>query len=213
MSGEVIKGLTFNPPPMVRIVDADFRDEIDFSILITHVPGPRTESLNALLERLVGQTIGRPVEIFIYAEPEYSVGMKRQILMDNAIGKYIAYIDDDDMVPEYYVDEILKAIQKGVDYIGFQMQMSVDGVDTKPTFHDWERYKYWYDDENGYYRGVSDKNPVRRSIAVNHPFVDVSLGEDRHWADRVAQDIKTSTYIDKIMYYYIWSPSGTLTQR
>ena len=205
--------VNFNPPPMVRIVDVDLRDDLDLSILIAHIPGPRTESLDTLLETLIPQIAGLPVEIFIYAEPKYSVGMKRQILMNNATGRYIVYIDDDDMVPEYYVEEIMQAIKQDVDYIGFQMQMSVDGVDTKPTFHDWGRYKYWYDDENGYYRGVSDKNPVRRSIAVNHPFVDVSLGEDKHWADRVAQDIKTSTYIDKIMYYYIWSRSGTLTQR
>jgi glycosyltransferase involved in cell wall biosynthesis len=188
-------------------------DKILLSILITHVPGPRDESLARLLDVLTGQVTERPVEVIIDPRVDLSVGAKRQALMEESHGKYIVYIDDDDMVPEYYVDEILKAIEQDVDYIGFQMQMSVDGVDTKPTFHDWGRYKYWYDDENGYYRGVSDKNPVRRSIAVNHPFVDVSLGEDKHWADRVAQDIKTSTYIDKIMYYYIWSRSGTLTQK
>ena len=42
---------------------------------------------------------------------ERSVGAKRQLLLDMATGDYIAFIDDDDNIPDDYIAKVLNAIE------------------------------------------------------------------------------------------------------
>ena len=46
---------------------------------------------------------------------EKSTGVKRQELLDQATGKYIIFIDDDDWIEPCYVSELLKAAESDAD--------------------------------------------------------------------------------------------------
>lgn len=177
------------------------------SILIATV-GRRTQSFLQLLSILTKQIENDDLDIEIVAlwnNGERPIGDIRQRLLENARGEYICFIDDDDSVPGYYCTEILKAL--GEDYVGFEVIMFNDGVKMPRIFHSL-RYGNWTQDENGYYRGVTHLNPIRRSIALKGSYSG-GAGEDERWSNSVRPYVNTENYIDKPMYYYFHVSKGT----
>ena len=159
--------------------------------------------LKGVIERQIG---GRDIEV-LTASQDWSVGRKRQWCLDNAAGEYICFVDDDDMVASDYVDSIYPLLD-GVDYIGFRMQLYIDGAKQAPTYHSL-RYDRWFNDYDGYYRNVSHLNPMKIDIARQARFGDTSYGEDREWAANVHPE--TEHYIDEPMYFYFFSPKESRT--
>lgn len=173
------------------------------SILIATI-GRRNESLMKLLAQLMPQTEGKDIEVIAYwNNGEDSIGHIRDDLLKEAQGEYVCFVDDDDRVPDYYCSEILKAL--GKDYVGFEvqlfeMELSVERLMPR-VFHS-IRYGVWHQDDNGYYRGITHLNPIRRELAIQGEFGKQGLGEDESWARTMMPLVKTENYIDKIMYYY-----------
>jgi hypothetical protein len=133
----------------------------------------------------------------------------RQDLIDHAWSTYVSFVDDDDVLPPYHVDEVMEATRlQVVDYVGWQMQAYVDEEPLKPTFHS-IRYQGWYDDESGYYRDVSHLNPIRLAVARQATFRDAEPPEDVSWVDRVRPFVRTESYVNRVMYHYYSSPSDT----
>jgi|688.fasta_scaffold341942_1 hypothetical protein len=95
---------------------------MDLSILIATVP-PRKNYLNRLLTSLQNQIVNNNlqdlIEIVIYKDNfEKSLGEKRNFLIENSLGKYVVFIDDDDMVSDDYCKDIFEVIRtKDVDQI------------------------------------------------------------------------------------------------
>jgi hypothetical protein len=131
------------------------------------------------------------------------LGTNRQGMIERAEGEFISWIDDDDLVPANYVSTIYPLLD-GVDYVGFQLQMYIDGVKQKPTFHSL-RYKEWTGDEQGWYRDISHLNPIRRKLALTIP-MSGGNGEDSRWADglRKLGIVKKEHYVDAVMYLYLY---------
>lgn len=140
------------------------------------------------------------VEVLIFFNNfEYSLGYLRQCLLQEAGGEYICHIDDDDMIPDDYVATILPLLD-GVDYIGFKVEFTDNGREMKPVYHSL-KYTHWYDDEDGYYRGVTHLNPLRTELARTVDFpVERLTGEDEKWSNQIKA--KTEHFIDRPMYYY-----------
>lgn len=182
------------------------------SILIATV-GQREERFLNLIEELLKQAHQHEgeVEILVYwNNGELPMGEIRQKLVEEATGDYICFVDDDDRVPEYYVEAILDAIKDNVDYVGWQMQLYTNGEPAKPTYHSLV-YDSWHEDDNGYYRDVSHLNPIRHAIALKVSFeTPTGSPEDFIWTKRIAPYLKTEAYIDKIMYFYQHSPSDSI---
>lgn len=177
------------------------------SILISTI-GKRNQKLLALLDDLLMQIEKLPVEIVAYWNcGEQTIGDIRQSLLKEARGEYVCFVDDDDKVPEYYVAEILKAL--GKDYVGFQVELFNNGKQMPPVYHS-IKYGIWSQDENGYYRGITHLNPIKRKIALKGTFGKDGLGEDAEWARTIMADVRTENYIDKIMYYYLHERDETM---
>lgn len=172
------------------------------SILIATI-GRRQHKFHNLLETLLPQTEEHPAEVEVVAywnNGETNIGNIRQALLHEARGEYVCFIDDDDDVPEYYCDAILAAL--GADYVGFRLDLYNDGTKMPPVFHS-IRHKEWRTDYDGYYRGVTHLNPVKRSIALQGDFSVVDGGgEDKEWSAAVTPLVQTENYIDRCMYYY-----------
>jgi len=183
------------------------------SILIATV-GERDKRFRRLVGTLAPQVGAYPGEIEVlcyWNNFERPIAEIRQALIDEARGDYVCFIDDDDSVPDYYCDRIMNAIRTDPDYVGWRMQVWIDGEKMKPTFHS-IRYPKWSDDANGYYRNTSHLNPIKRSISLQTPFVGFKGPEDVSWAKRVAPLVKTEEYIEDCMYFYNFNSSDSIWQ-
>lgn len=165
------------------------------------------------------QSYGGDVTVVaFYNNGERPLGEVRQDLLEYATSDYVSFVDDDDDLPDYYVDEVMNRLDGVVDYVGWQLQCYVDGVQYRPTYHS-IKYNGWFHDRNGYYRDVSHLNPIKRTVALNGNFRKGEPPEDVSWVDQVRPYVKTEHYVDRVMYYYnsssrdtTWRP-GTRFQR
>lgn len=178
------------------------------SILIA-TQGRRNAKFRTLLQRLMQQVRKYEGEIEVVAywnNGEEPIGVIRRELVKESKGEYVCFVDDDDAVPDYYCEEIINAL--GKDYVGFKVKLFVDGIEMPPAYHDLQ-YKIWYEDNDGYYRGVTHLNPIKRSLAVLGDFDAMGAGEDARWADSIMPYVKTQNYIDKVMYFYYHDKEDT----
>lgn len=185
-----------------------------WTILIATV-GERDDRFVALAKKLIKQA--KPykgdVQILVYWNNyEHHLSHIRQTLVDQASGKYISFIDDDDDVPDYFVDEVMTALERNPDYVGWQLQLYHDGAEMRPTYHSL-RYQEWSEDDEGYYRNISHLNPIKKILAQKVKFENndqEKVAEDVPWAERMAGIPKTEVYIDKIMYFYRHDPNDSV---
>jgi glycosyltransferase involved in cell wall biosynthesis len=144
------------------------------------------------------------VEIITHFDnKELSIGEKRQQMLDKANGLYVVYIDSDDYVPEYYIEEILKAIEKNPDCIGFDISCTGTSGKTASVRNKW---KAWTNKKGGYdyVRTPYHKSPIKKEIALKIGFKSLRFGEDADFSLRLKKSklIKTEVYIPKVMYFY-----------
>lgn len=173
-----------------------------WTILVATI-GQRANRFERLLNQLMPQVdrhSGAVIVSALWNNGERPLAEVRQDLLDHAQSEYISFVDDDDVLPNYFVDEVVKRLD-GVDYVGWRMQCYYNGVTLKPTFHSL-RYDHWWDDEIGYYRDVSHLNPVRTALAKQVSFRVGTPPEDVSWADRMRGLLVTEHYVDQIMYHY-----------
>jgi hypothetical protein len=127
---------------------------------------------------------------------------------------YVSFIDDDDLVPDYYVSEIVAALESRPDHVGFQLDYTsdTDGVLGHEVVDHSLRHGRWHRNSEGrLVRDFTHVDPIRRELAMNGSFAVAKKGraEDRQWVKQVRGWLRTEVYIDKIMYYYIWSYAGS----
>lgn len=186
---------------------------------------------NGMLEQLVALLDAQlvpGVEVFIHPFAGTSMadlGAEREYMRRQATGDYIAFIDDDDLVAPDYVPQVMKALRKNPDQVGFEvaphMLYYLNGMPRmRPlprTFHTLKA-EGWYETYEGmskvvkaYWRDISHICPMRRDLALQVP-ISGGFGEDARWAQAMRGKVKTETYIDRVMYYYmIREPKRDLT--
>lgn len=136
------------------------------------------------------------------------LGELRHALLRDASGDYVCFVDDDDLVPDYYVDRVVALLDGKIDYVGWRMQCYVDGHALKPTFHS-IRYPRWYSDRRGHYRHVSHLNPIRAELARKGDFRR-AWPEDYSWVEQVRPFVRTERYVAEVMYHYHSSSTDTV---
>ena len=175
-----------------------------WDILIATV-GQRERQFTELMAHLLPQVElarGAVRVTALWNHGERSIGAVRQDLLDSATGEYVSFIDDDDWVPNDFVGSVRWQLDHHTpDYVGWRLQCYQDGQPLKPTIHS-IRYDNWHDDDDAYYRDISHLNPIRRTIAQQVRYPDVTEFEDRLWAARVRPLVRTERFIDYVMYYY-----------
>ena len=175
------------------------------SILICTLNG-RELMLNNLIDAIKNQVdnnINNGIEILISKDNgTEKLGHKRNSLLDMANGEYSTFIDDDDMIPNYYIKNILQAIKNKPDCCSLNGIITTDDKNSKVFRHS-IKYKTWFEDNNEYYRCPNHWNVVKTSIAKQVRFNDnISFQEDRDYSMRLLEHLKTEEYIEPIMYYF-----------
>lgn len=153
------------------------------------------------------------VEILIYSDnKEESVGGKRNKLVGLAKGEYVSFLDEDDRVSDDYIEQLLEGIKSGADIITFDVSVSIDGATPKPCY-----YSMYFDGDknepNAYYRLPNHLMCVKREIALQVPFKEISFGEDADYAKRLKPLLKSEHSIHKVLYHYDYNSKTTATQR
>lgn len=185
------------------------------SVLIPHWDR-RGHKLAELLRVLLPQAeaASRLVEIVALRNSGGSLPEFRQALLDDARGMWMCYVDDDDMVPPYYVNEILSRliVNPDLDYIGFLVERAWDniggcrgGISTHSL-----RFTEWTSEHADY----TLLNPVRTSIACQGSFLGHggNHGEDHAFRDQIIDVLRNGqeAFINKIMYHYRWDLSDSV---
>ncbi len=177
--------------------------------------GERRASFERLMGTLLPQTeaYGGRVGVVGYYNNGYpGLPTIRQHMVLGSPADYVSFVDDDDLVPPYFVEEVVRALDQGPDYVGWQVQCYSDGVPTAVSYHSLEHRK-WVNLPDRYLRDISHINPIRTSIARRVDFRRAAPGqpEDRAWVHQLRQGnkLKTQVVIDRIMYHYLFSTSKT----
>lgn len=146
----------------------------------------------------------RDVELRIHdAGRAMPTGTKRNQLIANSEGEYFVQIDSDDVVPSYYVDELLNAITYSPDVISFVGDMYVDNANRKEfTIKLGSKYT---ETTTHYYRFPNHLCCYKRATVGHVKFPDIWQREDYEWAVKIQHLLKTEVHIDKHMYSYMFN--------
>lgn len=184
------------------------------SILIPTLP--ERAHLLARIKGILEPQIYKHTEVEIKyhdAGREMTTGEKRNHLISNCAGEYFSFIDDDDIVPEYYVDKLMKAIESNPDVITFIGHMTTNGRDRRNfTIKLGESYN----ERNGhYYRFPNHLCCFKKSVVQNIKFPHQHMQEDYIWAKSINDRglLKSEVHIPIEMYIYDYNTAKPMARR
>jgi len=181
------------------------------SILIPTLPTPENKKfLNELMNNIFNQIKEKNYsDVEILTDPrgkEISTGEKRNSLIKRATGDYTWFIDDDDFIFDYAIEDILVAAQSSPDVICFNGFMTTDG-EKRVDFELRLGHPYCATQKDGkeyYLRFPNHIVPMRREKIKDILFENITQGEDYKWAKKINDLglLKTQVVIDKNIYHY-----------
>jgi glycosyltransferase involved in cell wall biosynthesis len=184
------------------------------SILILTLP-TRIESYSNLIKSLNQQVVVNNlmdrVQILSFCDTkELSVGNKRNILLNQSCGKYVCFIDDDDIISNDYIIKIISAINSDADVITFCGEYVENNFKKPFSISLIHRGNYNY--PNIFYRLPNHLCPVKREIAMQSMFTDKSFGEDSDYAERINKHLKNEFHIQDKLYFYMYDSNQSQTK-
>jgi glycosyltransferase involved in cell wall biosynthesis len=185
------------------------------AILICTLPD-RSDKLKRLVNVLKPQIEKHSDQVFYSlhdAGRNMPTGQKRNELISQTQSDYFVFVDDDDLVPMYYVDEILKAISLGPDVITFKGWMTNNGRDRRDFTI---RLDSDYTEKLGhYYRWPNHIVPMKRETVGAVRFPEIWIQEDYQWSKKIHDSrlLKTEVHINKDMYHYDCWPKTPVKTR
>jgi glycosyltransferase involved in cell wall biosynthesis len=179
------------------------------SILIATLESRRETFLRLhrkLNDQLRRHALQAEVEILVLEDNgQLSIGSKRNALIEQARGRYVVFIDDDDDISEDYARLITDAIrrQPEIDCIGIKGQITFRGQHPRLLVYS-IRYQEFRTENGAYCRPPQHITPIRRDIARRYKFANTSYSEDFDWALQMRRDraLEREYFIDEILYYY-----------
>jgi hypothetical protein len=177
---------------------------------------PTLVSRSTLLARLLAvlqpqvNAVRGAVEIKTLTDSgQNTTGTKRRQMSAEAVGDYIAFVDDDDLVSEDYVARILSAIQQGrPDCVTFGVRQYFDGHLEGAAVcslaaggdHNDIDHRGWQQ----FWRRPNHICAVKRELVVAAGFPDITLGEDAIHAAMLQPMLKTEVHIPTFLYDYLY---------
>jgi len=189
------------------------------SLLIPTTPD-RSESFRRLTESLTRQIHHsggfEAVHIHTLETPKWdkanpvsyhSIGYKRNRLLQEATGLYVAFIDDDDRVVSDYIELLLEGIDFGPDCCSLNGIITEDGKNPLRFQHSIRHNAYVTcpdAEEIRYLRYPNHLNCIRADIAKQFQFPETMHSEDTDWATQIHRSrlLKTEYDIPEVIYYY-----------
>jgi glycosyltransferase involved in cell wall biosynthesis len=171
------------------------------SILIPTVP-ERIEQCAKLIAKLNAQNVKGDAEILWFGDNRTrTIGAKRNALLTQARGQYVAFCDDDDDVSDNYIEKICSVTHK-VDVITFEQQAIWNDEHGLVEFNiNYPVDGVWIN------QGTTQRYPWHccawsREIAQRGVFTEKNWGEDVDWVMQVHGKAKQSAHIPSVLHYY-----------
>jgi glycosyltransferase involved in cell wall biosynthesis len=186
----------------------------ELSILILTLP-TRIDSYATLIKSLNQQVIENNlinrVQILTLCDTkEISVGEKRNILLNKSCGRYVCFIDDDDVIAPNYLIKIISALSSNADVVTFCGDYMENSLRTEFSISMVHRGNFNH--PNMFYRLPNHLCPVKREIALSCQFTDKNYGEDSDYADKINQYIKNEFHIQDKLYFYMYDSNTSQTK-
>ncbi len=184
----------------------------DLVILTPTVDG-REDFLARMMSAVQGQIVAAKANAVMMTNKDKhhnlggkTTGLKRNELMYAAAGigaKYIAFMDDDDLPGERYIQAMMEGVEKDVDCCSLKGQIYWSGKAGKPFLHSLQ-YKEWWEDDKFYYRCPNHLNCIKLDLVKGIQFPDQVFGEDGQWSMAIkdAGVLKTEHVIEDVIYHY-----------
>lgn len=174
------------------------------SIMIASLP-ERKDKLARLLAILEPQITDESELLVFVSNKAETLGQKRDRMIRAAVGRFVCFVDDDDIVADDYVSLVTEAIKNNpdIDCVGFAGTLECpNGTVYK------ERYTIQNRDRMGRFNNVYECfvghiTPIRRDIVLSVGFKSVDFGEDSEFCKQIMPLCQKEAYIDKVMYRYI----------
>jgi glycosyltransferase involved in cell wall biosynthesis len=159
--------------------------------------------VSGLNEQIKKNKLSKEVEILTDDRMDITVGQKRNELIDQSKGKFVAFIDDDDEVHTDYLKLIVETIKEDekIDCIGINGVIIFDKLYTRKWFVSMT-YGDWHEKDSIFYRTPNHIAPIKRDLAIKCKFPDLNFGEDKHFSDLVLPLLKKEAIIDTPLYVY-----------
>jgi glycosyltransferase involved in cell wall biosynthesis len=185
----------------------------DLSILIPTLP-TRIDEYYRLMKMLLNQIKQHNLEnrvqiLSICDTKDISVGEKRNMLINSSNGRYVCFIDDDDIVSDDYLIQIFRAIESNADVITFCGEYVENELRTPFSISRVHRGNY--NEAGMLYRLPNHLCPVKREIAVSCLFTHKNFGEDSDYADKINQHIRNEFHIQDKLYFYLYNAQTSQT--
>lgn len=185
--------------------------EILLTIVVPSIPS-RLDSLYEVVKGLFAQAEGKPVEIVCLLDNRKSnLSEKRNQAIQNAKGRYISFVDDDDKIEPDYVEKLLEAISANPKADCIVFDVLVHGYTPEPKLCSYGIEYQHSENEKAYFRKPNHVMAYRTEISRKYKYrKDLSaISEDTEWAERASKDIKDQARVDKILYHYFYNPKTT----
>lgn len=176
------------------------------SILVCTLNEPYSIDMLKRLRNILDPQIERykyEVELLIHDAGRFMpTGTKRNELIKICEGEYFCFIDSDDVVSSYYVDEIMKAIASNPDVVTFNGWMTTNGCNRQNfTIKLGSEYT---ERNNHYYRFPNHLTVMRKEAVQSVKFPDIWVQEDYQWARQIHDRklLKTEVHIEQDLYWY-----------
>ena len=197
------------------------KSECLLSVGVLTIDG-REHFLNRIIDHfkhIIGSQ-GNKIEIIVsHDNRQKTVGEKRNEVLDKASGKYVCFVDDDDLVSNDYFEWIVQVLEEhpDADGLGFKGNYYSSGDHILEFSHSSSHkghHKYFDKGVTIQQRPLNHLNPVRTEIAREIRFPEKNYGEDTDYCDRLLLSglLKKEVYLDKILYHYFYDPKISATQ-
>jgi len=181
--------------------------QYDWSILIPTITGRETKLfflLESIEERRKRICPSLKIEICLsFDNREKKIGTKRQELLMGAKGRYMSFVDDDDLLTDAYFEDALATIEGNYHVCRLRGQMNqytfthgLENTLNRPMFED-----------NVFLRPPNHLNVMLSDIGKLFPFKDAIRGEDLEWTIKLAKSnlLKTQYTSDPSRIHYIYN--------
>lgn len=190
------------------------------SILICTVPSRAKSFLPAILTQLEQQVKGLSIVEVLYLGDNklMSVGEKRNALVKLAKGKYVVFVDDDDRISPNYVQRLIDGIvyrdasNVEPDCVCFNAKIAINGGPAVDVYFSKNNMRDT-NTKTAYLRVPNHLMCVKRSIALETPYLEISRGEDADYAKRLLPKLKVEHLLGDTLYYYDFNSQTTEAQK
>lgn len=184
-----------------------------WDILTTTIPHRHAALLGLLADlnrQLAQPALQAHVGVIVYRDNlTVSYGAKTRALLEASQAEYVSVVDDDDLLAPDGVARICAALTGRPDYVGFPVLWTRDGKPQLRVEHSL-RHGGWGAEEGVLKRDISEKNPMRRELALLGTW-DGGYEAEARWAAsvRATGRVRTEKWLDEPVYFYRESTADT----